>query len=234
MKIKQVFFALFLSLLIFCTACSLPYRAAFSAQNTALQPLVIDAGHGGADGGAVSADGRVAESAINLQIARRLALLFSFCGHPVILTRSDENDLSSPEAATIREQKVSDLKNRVETINGSSAAALISIHQNSLPGYPKVHGAQVFYNTVPNSERMAQSTQNALNQTINPGNEKVCKAIDPGIYLMKEVRCPAILVECGFLSNNSETSLLCTEAHQIKLSLAITAGYLQYTNEGIS
>ena len=234
MRVKLLFCASLIPLFFFCTACSVPYRTAFSAQSIAAPPLVIDAGHGGADGGAVSADKQVAESTVNLQITRRLASLLCFCGQSVILTRNGETDLSSPDAGTIREQKVSDLKNRAAAVNESSAAAMISIHQNSLPDHPNVHGAQVFYNTVSGSEQLAQAAQDTLNQVINPGNEKVCKTIDPGIYLMKEVRCPAILVECGFLSNNRETLLLCTENHQMKLALAITAGYLEYTNEGIT
>ena len=208
----------------------LPAKAAFAPQSEQ-RLVVLDAGHGGADGGAVSPDGSVKESTVNLQIAQRLALLLMFCGEQVAMTRCDNGDLSSPEAATIREQKVSDLKNRVAFVNDSGAAVLISIHQNSLPQDPDVSGAQVFYNGIADASLLAAAVQDVLNQSIND-RAKLSKAIDPSIYLMKEVRCPAILAECGFLSNSSDTQLLCSPSHQMKLSLAIAAGYLLYISEG--
>lgn len=193
--------------------------------------VIIDAGHGGADGGAVSLDGRVKESTVNLQITQRLALLLLFCGEQVTLTRCDDGDLSSPDASTLREKKVSDLKNRADFVNKSGADVLISIHQNSLPQHPGVSGAQVFYNSVASAGLLASVVQDALNQSIND-RAKLSKSIDPGIYLMKEVHCPAILAECGFLSNSSEIQLLCSQAHQTKLALAIAAGYLLFVSEG--
>lgn len=208
----------------------LPAKATFAPQSEQ-RLVVIDAGHGGADGGAVSQDGSVKESTVNLQIAQRLALLLMFCGEQVTMTRCDDGDLSSPEATTIREKKVSDLKNRATFVNESGANVLISIHQNSLPQHPGVSGAQVFYNGVDGAAPLAAAVQDTLNQCIND-RAKLSKAIDPGIYLMKEVRCPAILAECGFLSNSSDTQLLCSPSHQMKLSLAIAAGYLLYVSEG--
>ena len=195
--------------------------------------VILDAGHGGTDGGAISAGGAI-ESEINLDITRRLALLMLFCGRRVTLTRSDSNSLASPGAATIREEKRSDLYNRVNIVNSFHAGTLISIHQNSLPGHPEVSGAQVFYNTVPRAKRLAEVVQNQLNVFHNVGNEKLSKQIDSGVYLMKEVSCPAILVECGFLSNPTEANALCTEKYQKQLVLAIVAGYVSYTNEGIT
>ena len=213
-------------------ACVLlsPAKAVFAPQSDR-RLVVIDAGHGGADGGAVSLDGSVKESTVNLQIAQRLALLLMFCGEQVTMTRCDANDLSSPESTTIRERKVSDLKNRASFVNENGADVLISIHQNSLPQHTGVSGAQVFYNAVASAGSLASAVQDALNQSIND-RTKLSKAIDPSIYLMKEVRCPAILAECGFLSNSSDTQLLCSQAHQMKLSLAITAGYLLFVSEG--
>lgn len=184
------------------------------------------------DGGATAADGTI-ESQINLQITKRLEAALLFSGHPALMTRTGENDLSSPDADTIKEQKVSDLKNRVQMINSTPDATLISIHQNSLAGNSKVHGAQVFYNTVQPAAKIAESVQHAMNQVINSGNEKNCKAIDSSIYLLKEVQVPAILVECGFLSNKEETHLLCSADYQKQLAAVIASGYLQYhTKEG--
>ena len=193
--------------------------------------VVIDAGHGGIDGGAVSLDGSVKESDLNLQITRHLALVLLFCGEEVALTRSGEEDLSSTEATTIREKKVSDLKNRVAAVNTGKANFLISIHQNSLPQHPEVRGAQVFYNSVTTADRLASAVQQAINKTVNTDNEKTTKAIGKDIFLMREVQCPAILAECGFLSNQKEVQLLCSETHQMNLALSIAAGYLSYVSE---
>lgn len=127
---------------------------------------------------------------------------------------------------------MSDLKNRVALINQQSGAVLISIHQNSMPDHPSVHGAQVFYNAVSPSGELGMTVQGALNGAVNAGNEKNARAIDSTIYLMKNVRCPAILIECGFLSNPAETRLLLTDEYQVKLAACIAAGLLQYHTEG--
>ena len=209
-------------------------HSVFSPEMPQARLVVIDAGHVGADGGATSTDGKITESQINLQITRRLAQLLLFCGEQVALTRTDENDLSSPEAATIREKKTSDLKNRTAAINASGADVLISIHQNSFPQYPSVHGAQVFFNAAAHSRELALSVQQSLNQVVNLTKERNIKAIDSSVYLMNHISCTAVLVECGFLSNNAEAQQLCTEEHQKKLALSITAGYLQMINEGIA
>lgn len=121
----------------------LPQRQAAAALSAAqARPVVVlDAGHGGADGGAVS-DSGVAESGINLAITQRLAEVLCFFGQPVVLTRTGTDALCGPEDVTLRQQKVSDTKNRVALVNSHSGARLISIHQNCLPGYPSVRGAQ--------------------------------------------------------------------------------------------
>ena len=196
-------------------------------QETERSPIVIlDAGHGGEDGGAVSSGG-VAESGINLQIARRLQAVLDFTGQQTRMTRENENAVYSPGAETLREKKVSDLKNRVAMVNDAEHAFLISIHQNSLPESRLVHGAQVFYNTQAGAAKTALSVQQALNRSVNPGNEKFAREIDKTIYLMKEIDKPGILVECGFLSNEGDARLLQMPVHQTRLGAAIAAGYLE-------
>lgn len=187
--------------------------------------LILDAGHGGEDGGAVSAAG-VPESDINLQIVQKLELLFAFTGQTTRLTRSSQDAVYSPDAQTLREKKVSDLKNRVDLVNSVSGSFLISIHQNSLPG-SRVRGAQVFYNAIEPAQSTAISVQQSLNSAINPNNEKTAKQIDGSIYLMKNIQRPGILVECGFMSNAAEAEQLQTDTHQRRLSAAIVSGYLQ-------
>lgn len=191
--------------------------------------LVLDAGHGGEDGGAVSPDG-VPESGINLQIVRKAEGLLVFLGRSVRLTRTGEEAIYSPEAQTLREKKVSDLKNRVALINALPHAVLLSIHQNSMPQHPAVHGAQVFSNPQEPAAGLAQSIQQALNLTVNTGNEKTAKAIGDSVYLMKHITCPGVLVECGFLSNSDEAQLLRQPEQQKRLVAAIVAGYLNFGN----
>lgn len=189
--------------------------------------MILDAGHGGSDGGAVSADG-TPESGINLAITLRLQDFFTLMGCQTVLTRTDAASLADPDSTTLRQEKVSDTKNRVALINSVSGGSLISIHQNTLPGYQTVHGAQVFYGKTDTSDMRAQSVQKALNSTVNQGNEKASKPIGSDIYIMAHVSCPAILVECGFLSNSAETKLLLDPVYQTKLAVAIGCGYLQY------
>lgn len=201
------------------------HAAVFSPEETA-QVVVIDAGHGGVDGGAVARDGTV-ESGINLAVALRLRELFRFCGTEPLMTREADVSIHSGDAVTIRQQKVSDLKNRVALVNAQQGATLISIHQNSLPEAPSVRGAQVFFNPVAGAAELAASTQAQLNAAVNGGRDKAAKPIPSSIYLMQQVSAPAILVECGFLSNEEETALLNTPSHQTRLALAILCGYYQ-------
>ena len=191
---------------------------------------IIDAGHGGEDGGAVSSGG-IIESDLNLEIAQQLNRVLSFAGVDTVMTRSNNQALYSDHAKTLREKKRSDLQNRVQLINQYPDGVLLSIHQNSMPSAPYVHGAQVFYNAVPAADRYANQVQYSLNTAVNPkNNAKEAKPIESGIYLMKNVQCPAILIECGFLSNTEETDALQDPAYQQKLALAIAAGILNDTN----
>ena len=187
---------------------------------------VIDAGHGGEDGGAVAVDGSK-ESDMNLAIARRLDALLVLLGEETRMTRTEDISIHDGSASTLREKKRSDLENRVELVNSTQGAILVSIHQNSLPSSKRTQGAQVFYGKKEWSAELANTVQRALNQTVNAGNEKTKKAIDASIFLMKNVTAPAILIECGFLSNESETALLKSADYQQKLAIVIASGLLQ-------
>ena len=187
---------------------------------------VIDAGHGGEDGGAVAADGSK-ESDMNLAIARRLDALLVFLGEETRMTRTEDISIHDASASTLREKKRSDLENRVGLVNSTQGAILVSIHQNSLPSSKQTHGAQVFYGKKEGSAEVANAVQLALNQTVNAGNEKTEKAIDASIFLMKNVTAPAILIECGFLSNENETALLKSGEYQQRLAVVIAFGLLQ-------
>lgn len=204
--------------------------AAVNAAGAGCRTIVLDAGHGGEDGGAVSPDG-VVESDLNLAITRRLRDVLLFLGRDTVLTRTGGDAIYSPEAVTLREKKVSDLKNRVALVNATENAVLLSIHQNSLPSDTSVHGAQAFYNTVPGAQEVAVSVQEALNPVANTHRAKAAKAISPDIYLMKNVTAPAVLVECGFLSNPEETIALGDPVYQRRLCAAIVSGYLMANEE---
>ncbi len=218
-------------MLVLYFATSAPFQSVFSPLSGGEERLlVIDAGHGGEDGGAVASDGTV-ESGINLAVALRLNELLRFLGHDTIMTRKEDISLHSEGAETLREKKVSDLKNRTAFVNAQEEAVLISVHQNSLPSDRSVRGAQAFYAKTEGSDTLAKAVQAALNRAINAPKEKSEKAIYSGVYLMENVDHTAVLVECGFLSNDAESKLLTQEKHQTKLALTIAGGYLAWETE---
>lgn len=232
-KTLLVCVALLVVLAVGCILLPPATRPAMAVMQQGSRIVVIDAGHGGEDGGAVAASGAV-ESGINLAIAQRLNALLQLLGEETVMIRTEDVSIYSEDAQTLRQKKASDLKNRVALVNGTPGAVLISIHQNSLPSSPRVHGAQVFYAVTEQSDMFAVSVQQALNKAININNEKQEKRIDPSIYLMKHVTCPAILVECGFLSNAQETERLQDANYQKRLAISIAAGFLsadQYVQE---
>ena len=141
----------------------------------------------------------------------------------VLMTREDAGGLYDERTSN---KKVQDMKRRIEIIEKTDPVLTVSIHQNSYPE-EYVHGAQVFYNTQAGAAETALSVQQALNRSVNPGNEKFAREIDKTIYLMKEIDKPGILVECGFLSNEGDARLLQMPVHQTRLGAAIAAGYLE-------
>lgn len=189
--------------------------------------IIIDPGHGGEDGGAVSSDGTI-ESHINLSIAIASADLARFLGWEIVMTREDDISIHDNTAKTLREKKVSDLKNRVSLCDNIANGLLVSIHQNSMPSAKSVRGAQVFYNETNEGVELAQNIQNILNQTINFNHKKETKPIGNSSYLMRSVSAPAVLVECGFLSNETECQLLKSTEYQRKISLCIIAAVSSY------
>ena len=197
--------------------------SAAALSEESLPVLIIDPGHGGEDGGAVANDGTV-ESGINLSVALMVEDLARLAGWDTVMTRREDISIHDEGSETIREKKNSDLRNRVALCNSVEGGILISIHQNSLPSVPSVHGAQVFYNGVGESEFLAQAIQDELNRSVNGASGKEIKRTGDNIYLMANVTCPAVLVECGFLSNPQEAELLKTQDYQTKLAMAILAG----------
>lgn len=198
----------------------------FSAARAAGETVVIDAGHGGEDGGAVTSTG-VPESGINLSIALRLDGLLGLYGVQTKVLRTTDTSLHDSTAKTLREKKVSDLHNRVAMVEETENATLISIHQNKFQG-SKHHGAQVFYANEELSLPFAALTQNVLKETLDPSNVRVPAHIPNNVYLMNHITCRAILVECGFLSNPAEAQKLQLPEYQEKIAVALTGSFIQF------
>lgn len=187
-------------------------------------PVILDAGHGGEDGGAVSISG-VAESQINLEIVQKLRDILALCGTDPILLREEDISLHDEGASTLREKKRSDLQNRVAAVEALEGATLISIHQNTYPS-SQYHGAQVFYAPTEGSQALAEHFQAALREQLQPDNERAAKQIPDSVYLMNHITCPAILVECGFLTNPGEEAMLRDEGYQRQLSAVLAGAWL--------
>ena len=179
--------------------------------------IVIDAGHGGEDGGAVSCTG-VSEKQINLETALRLNDLLHLLGYRTRMIRSEDLSVYT-EGQTIAQKKVSDLKHRVQMVNETDEPVLVSIHQN-LFADQRYSGAQVFYGSAGEGQLLAKAVQSELIRTLNPGSHREIKAA-AGVYLMERVTCTSILVECGFLSNPEEEAKLRTPEYQKKLCCVI-------------
>ena len=186
--------------------------------------IVIDPGHGGEDGGAVSCTGR-AESGYNLEIALRLRDLLHLLGYETEMTRM--TDISVYTAGeTLAQKKLSDLKERLRMIQALDDPLVLSIHQNQFPD-SRYHGAQVFYASTKGSEELARSLQDGLIGSLNPGSRRAAKK-STGIYLMENLDCTGVLIECGFLSNPEEEARLRTAEYQKKLCCVIAAKVAEY------
>lgn len=174
-----------------------------------------------------SSDEGITEASINLSIALKIQNLLEEAGSTVILTRSDENGIYDAESNSIREKKISDIKNRVKIGNQSSADIFVSIHLNKIP-QQQYWGWQTFFKKGnEDSKKLAESLQNGLNETIQKENKRSSLKIE-NIYIVDHVEIPLAIVECGFLSNEEEEKLLQTEEYQNKLAWGIYVGIMNY------
>ena len=188
--------------------------------------VVIDAGHGVPDEGAESSNGTT-EAETNLKIALKVQNLLEQNGCNVILTRSDENAIYDLDAKTLKQKKISDIRNRVKIGNESHADIFVSIHLNKIP-QQQYWGWQCFYkNGDESSTKLAKSLQSSLNEAIQKDNTRVAMKLDT-VYIMKHVEIPISIVECGFLSNPEEEQQLLDDNYQNRLAWGIYTGIINY------
>ena len=232
MKVKTIYLMILAVILI--TFCLVMYSA-FSnitartaADSLEQQPMiVIDAGHGGEDGGA-EVDG-VLEKDINLSIAGKLSEILRLCGCRVTEIRDEDISVYDSDAQTLREKKVSDLKRRVEIANESDNNILVSIHQNKFDN-SAYSGAQLFYSSNHNDSRvLAESIRGAITSLLQKDNTRELKPAGSDIYLLDHAEVPAVIVECGFLSNQEERSKLMDDDYQNEMAYAVAMGVLEYS-----
>lgn len=201
--------------------------ASVMAENQPVQRthcIVIDAGHGGEDGGAISFS-NLPESDYNLDISIRLQSLMQLLGYQTKMIRTQDISVYT-EGKTLAQKKISDLKERVRIVQETEDAILLSIHQNHFPD-PKYQGAQVFYASNKDSELLAKQIQSLLVSSVNPGSHRQIKHAS-GIYIMEHINCPGVLIECGFLSNPVEERNLRDSMYQKKLSAVIASAVSQF------
>ncbi|MBQ7474870.1 MAG: N-acetylmuramoyl-L-alanine amidase [Clostridia bacterium] len=189
--------------------------------------LVIDPGHGGGDGGAVAPDGTT-EKDIDLAVAKDIDALSLLFGIPAVMTRTEDELLSDRYPGETGGMKARDLKGRLRVAKEADAALLLSIHANKFPD-ESVRGIQVFYS--PNgdeSRRAAGMIQEYVNANLQPDHVKETKRANSSIYLLDRAKVPAVLAECGFLSNGAELAALKTEEYRASVACAVFAAAAEY------
>lgn len=190
--------------------------------------LVLDAGHGGIDGGAIS-DSGLKESDINLQIAMKTEALVRFLGIDTVMTRETDTDNSDNKAYSEHDNLVQ----RVKLANSTENAVLISIHQNKFPS-AVVSGAEVMYSDNDDSKALGLITQDNLVALLDSSNRRVARPAPKELLLTSSVECPTILVECGFMSNPQEVQKLASNDYQLKLAAILAGSYIQFLNNTAS
>lgn len=215
---------IFLALIFMFTTCSMfTHRVVTASSNKALpgEPtIVIDAGHGGKDAGAIGCDGS-AEKVINLQISEYLYDFLRFSGINAVMTRYGDYETYYDDSD---DKTKSDLYNRMDLVNSIENSVLISIHQNHFDDSAE-HGTQIWYSANTNmSKTLADSILNCVKKYIQNDNKRENKESGSSYYLLYKAKSPSIMVECGFVSNPEENKLLQNSEYQQKTAYSIFAG----------
>lgn len=223
-------------LIVICIIAAFGYvKTEFIGANTlpdTMPTVIIDAGHGGFDGGATASDGTV-EKDINLQIALKTARLLRLNGFDVIMTRSEDTGTEDDESEAIAMRKKSDLTNRLQIMKDNPDAVFVSIHLNKFTT-SAANGAQVFY-TKNRKEALclAQSLQKSIKTLLQPQNDRVVKQGTNSTFLLKNAVVPTVIVECGFLSNKAELEKLKSEDYQSQMAFAVVCGITDYFKQDL-
>ena len=188
---------------------------------------MANSAHGGFDGGAVAQDGTV-EKDINLNITVAVSEMLTSCGYEVLLTRNNDSGTEADPNASISKRKVSDLNNRLQLINSYEDAIFVSVHLNKFTT-STANGAQVFYSKNHSlSSRLGDTIQKSIVELLQPNNERVIKQATKSTYLLHNAKIPAVIVECGFLSNAAELKKLKDENYQKQMAYAVFCGILNF------
>jgi len=208
--------------LFFFAAGRLRESVAVSAALPERPVIVIDPGHGGQDGGAIG-DGGVVEKDLNLAIALQLRDLLILSGYEPVMTRTADISVHDEGVTGVREQKRSDIRNRLALMRSCPGARVVMIHQNQF-SQSKYSGAQMFYGPVhPESKALAERMQAAFRQ-LQPDNTREIKPGTRDVYLLWQCENPIVLAECGFISNPEECRALQTPAYQRQAAFAVYMG----------
>lgn len=224
-------------MLIICLIASLGFvkkevkkTVSVSAQPVAFKTVIIDPGHGGFDGGAGAADGTL-EKDVNLEIASKIRDCLVFSGFEVIMTRTDDTGTEENSEASISARKKSDLKNRLELMETGGDSIYVSIHLNKFTT-SAASGTQVFYTPNFSEARMlGECIQKTVVTRLQPENHRAVKRGTDSTYLLKNAKIPAVIVECGFLSNSLDLKNLKDSEYQRKMAFCIALGIIKYYSE---
>ena len=192
--------------------------------------IVLDAGHGGFDGGASAEDGTV-EKDINLHITQKVSAMLRLNGYDVIMSRDSDTGTEDNEQETIAKRKKSDLSNRLQLMKENRDAIFVSIHLNKFTT-SAANGAQVFYTkNFPQAQLLANCVQSSIKSMLQPENMRVVKQGTNSTYLLKNAEVPAVIVECGFLSNKQDLEKLKQDEYQSQMAFAIVGGIIDFYSQ---
>ena len=229
----SILFSLPLIFMIFILNSKKPSPSIDTDQNISPQKsltVIIDAGHGGEDGGAIGKNG-VYEKDINLDVAKDLSSMLRSCGINVVMTRETDTMLYEKNVDYKGRKKLLDLAARLKIGESYDNCIFVSIHMNSFP-QEKYRGLQVYYSpNRPESALLANAIQDSVHTSLQPQNQRKTKSATKSIFLMDRISKPAVLIECGFISNAEECDLLCSHDYRQKLTFAIFCGITEFISE---
>ncbi|MBE6817613.1 MAG: cell wall hydrolase [Ruminococcaceae bacterium] len=224
-----LFLHFIIAVLIICGVYFLLRHPKHTGSTAVKHPLtvVLDCGHGGPDGGAVGADGTL-EKDINLSLGFALREILEQNGYTVVMTRETDAFICDDHSASLREQNVSDLHNRLKIAERYADSVFISLHMNKF-SESQYWGSQLFYSpNHPNSRILAQAIRSRLVQTVQKGNQRSLKEMDSSVYIIYRATHPALLLECGFMSNPEELNRFKNKTYRSDFAFAVFLGIQDY------